>query len=321
VADDPKPAGAVVPLSVERNPFTVYMNSLNSPHSKRNMGGHLRRLKGMLGKPLEQCTPADVTSLYARLNAEPYTPNTKNIHLAAWRRYMKVADRMDLIPDRHVMLELEALKPFKGSRIPRGRQLSVGEIDALFAKCDLLEPLQARDAAMLILMRAGLRRAEVCDANCQDIRWNGDFIRVVGKGDKERIVPLPHGSRRYLLAWLVHRGMADGPLIALGNTWEEGWQTRLKRMDTSTVYYRLHKLWAKTGFAKSNRPTPHDFRRTLATELLDKCNNPRVAQQVLGHASVETTVRYDRGPSDRMRAAMDLIMVSEGKKGAPDAPK
>ena len=276
------------------------------------MAGCLRRLADIAGKRIEECAPEDLTRIRHELELRYGSPNSRNLHLAALRGYARVADRMGIISGA-TMKELAALKGWKGTRLAAGRALSEEELAAMLAHCPREETIGARDGAMLCLLRAGLRRQEVVDLDVADVSLDGDgALRVVGKGDKERLVPLPVGARRLLMLWLAHRGMEPGPLLV-----QVGHTTRTVLhgcLCTQTIADRIEALWKLAGRSDISKPTAHDFRRTLATELLDKGADAHAVQDLLGHSLLQTTMRYDRGADKRKAKAMKLVEMPASTK-------
>ncbi len=160
--------------------------------------------------------------------------------------------------------------------------LNVAEVEALFQAPDKTTEIGLRDHAILLVMYAsGLRVSEVCSLNLNSI--NDNMIRVKGKGNKERVVPIANTAivavDQYLL--IVRR---DGVGEALFVT-EKG-----KRIDRNFVWKRV-KVYAKTAGIVKNI-SPHTLRHSFATHLLENGADLRVIQEMLGHASIATTDRY-----------------------------
>jgi len=296
--------GELVSIPLEGNPLGTYLSTLDSNESRRTMATCVRNIQGILHHALYSMVPAEVGMVRNTLR-QTYRPATRNKHMSALRGYLRVAHRMGMVGDL-VMRELAEAKNFKSAQGLSGRMIQQAEIDAMISVCPQEEALGARDGALLAVLRAGLRRAEAVGLDLEDLSFADNRLRVLGKGEKERLVPLPLGARRLLLCWLVHRGTEAGPLLGRTDV-----LPRLERLSTQTVADRVAALWQRSGGALDATPTPHDFRRTLATELLDNAQNPKVAQEILGHAMLETTVRYDRGPEERKAKAMALVKVEQ----------
>jgi integrase len=166
-------------------------------------------------------------------------------------------------------------------------------------------PAGMRDAAILaMLIATGMRRAELCALRTSDVDLQSGKLRVIGKGDKERTVYLRNGALRYLRDWLAVRGDGAGPIFCrinkAGRIFPEG------ALSTTAMHKIITKRAAEAGLRDI---TPHDFRRTYAGELLDAGQDIATVAALLGHASVETTARYDRRGERAKEAAAACISV------------
>ena len=155
-----------------------------------------------------------------------------------------------------------------------------------------------RDLVIIMLMvYAGLRLVEVAHLNRGSVDLVSDQVRVIGKGDKERIVPLHPELHQALEDWLNHKdGEPDDPLF-------RGYcGTRLKRRAIGDV---ITKAGKQAGL--SRRVTPHVLRHTFATRLLRRGVNLRLIQELLGHASVATTQIYTEVVSEDLVGAVAAL--------------
>ena len=163
--------------------------------------------------------------------------------------------------------------------------LTIEEVDRLLAAPDLASAQGARDKAILeVLYASGLRVSELCGLNIHDV--DDVFVRVTGKGGKERLVPIATAAIKAVDNYLVHyRGEAredkDAPLFV---------SSRAKRIDRAAVWKRVKFYARKAGIAKDI--SPHTLRHSFATHLLENGADLRVIQEMLGHASIATTDRY-----------------------------
>jgi site-specific recombinase XerC len=202
----------------ERHPLVVYLASL-APGSRRTMRGALRTIALLVSPALDEMTApwtaldfAHTTAIRSKL-AERYAPSTANRMLAALRGVLKAAFKLGLIDADH-MTRACAIEPVRGTRLPKGRALSSGEMSALFTACDARTAKGARDAALLgILYGCGLRRAESVALDLADFDAENGGLLVNGKGDKQRKVFIANGARAALDAWLVDRGDHEGALF------------------------------------------------------------------------------------------------------------
>lgn len=238
---------------------------------------------------------ANLAARYAPSTANKVIYYTRGVLNAAWRLGQIGAD------DRARALDIE---PVKGQRLPAGRDIGAAEIAAMFATCDG-STVGIRDRAILTVLRHGLRRAEVAALDRDDIDLVAGVIRVLhGKGNKARAVPLHPEAVEVLRAWIAARGAGGGPLFV--NTAGDGKGKRAGGRLSDQVIYELVKRRAeRAGLERSI--TLHDWRRTLAGDLLDAGIDLPTVAGILGHSSIEVTARYDRRPDSVRRAAMARI--------------
>ena len=160
-----------------------------------------------------------------------------------------------------------------------------------------------RDRALLeLLYAAGLRISEATGLDREDLSLDGAFVRVVGKGDKERLVPVGDVALDWLARWI------DGPrarLLALGHaTVGRGGPLFLgdrgARLARQQAWAAVKRAAARAGLA--DRVSPHTLRHSFATHLLEGGADLRVVQELLGHASISTTQLYTHLTGERIRA-------------------
>ena len=309
VATGLPPVPAAEPLSPELNPAAHYLASLPSRDSRVSQASSLRVVARMFGHTLEampwHCLGPAHTARLRALLAERYAPATANRYLTAVRETLRAARRLGLLTPEALEGAI-GFKNVKGSRLAPGRELPQAEIRRLFAaaRSDTRRRRGSRAAAIVaLLFGAGLRVHEVARLELPGC-YDGERIRVVGKGNKEREVVLPAGARRAIDAWLEVRGRGPGPLI--DSLEEPG-----RRMSPEAVADALARLAKR---AKVENVHTHDGRRTVATYLLDVAGvKPQVVQGILGHASIEQTMRYRRGESRRAQEeAAELLPVPFG---------
>ncbi|MEX2185074.1 MAG: tyrosine-type recombinase/integrase, partial [Chloroflexota bacterium] len=159
-----------------------------------------------------------------------------------------------------------------------------------------------RDRALLeLLYAAGLRVSEAIGLDLEDVSTDGAFVRVIGKGDKERLVPIGEEALDALAGWLdgarvdlVARHhvqpVRGGPLF-LGD--------RGRRLARQQAWKMVQAAASATGLA--GRVSPHTLRHSFATHLLEGGADLRVVQELLGHASISTTQLYTHLTGERIR--------------------
>jgi len=323
------------PLPADRHPALVYLAQL-SPGSRRTMRTALNTIAELLGvAPVVQETSSSrgrrevETLLYCdwaslryphtlalrTLLAERYKPATANKMLAALRRVLLEARRLGLMsPDDYA--QAADIAAIKGSSLPPGRALSMGELSALMAACSAdATPAGPRDAALIALLsRGGLRRSEAVALDLADYLPDTGGITVrSGKGRKDRTTYLDGGSAAALADWLAVRGSAAGPLLCPVN---KAGSITIRRLTDQAVLGALQKR-ARQATVKGF--SPHDLRRTFISDLLDAGADIATVQRMAGHASPETTSRYDRrGEATKRRAASLLHLAYESRTGGAE---
>jgi integrase len=300
----------------EGNPVAAYLASLGSEVSRASMRSNLERVARMLEAPNAEAVPwhamkpAHVAALAARL-ADAHSPSTANVTLSALRGVFRAAWNLGLM-DRETLERLTRdangkTHRVRGNTAPTGRHLEAGELAALFraAAADPYATRGARDAALLaILDGGGLRRAEAVALDLADVDLDVEAVTIRrGKGRKARTVPLAAGAGAALSAWLAVRGDAPGPLFVAVN---KGGRLGADRLPVRGVARILDRLAAAANVAAF---TAHDFRRTVAGDLLDAGADIVTVQALLGHANPQTTARYDRRPAEARRKAARLRAV------------
>ncbi|MBO9569524.1 MULTISPECIES: tyrosine recombinase XerC [Cellulomonas] len=174
-------------------------------------------------------------------------------------------------------------------------------LDAARERAADADPVHLRDwAALELLYATGARVGELCGADVDDLDLGQLTLRVVGKGDKERVVPFGRPAARAVDAWLttgrprlVREG--SGPALLLGR--------RGGRADQRQLRAVVHELAAAVGV---DDVAPHALRHTAATHLLEGGSDLRTVQEILGHASLSTTQRYTHVSAERLRSAFQL---------------
>lgn len=192
--------------------------------------------------------------------------------------------------------QFERLRPRapSGSRLPRGRALDARQVLALRTAADA-SPLGLRDAATVALLYgAGLRRAEACALELEQLEQtpDGPQLRVHGKGGKERLVPLPPAVAAELRAWLDWRGEGPGPLLC--HAYERC------PLSPGQLARRVRDLARRAGLGEVR---PHDLRRSYVSALLEARADVLMVARLVGHASPATTARYDLRSAREARSA------------------
>jgi site-specific recombinase XerD len=198
-----------------------------------------------------------------------------------------------------------------------GRMMSQGEIKALVDAClsDTVTPKNKnehqtqerspaafRDLAILGMMYiGGLRRSEVADLNVEDIDLKLKETRIIGKGNKERMLFLDDGTITAIEQWLALRGNHEGALFY--RVLKNG-KIQVGRLSDQAIYNIVKKRQVEAGISEIS---PHDFRKTFISTILEETGDLRMAQALAGHSDPKTTANYDRRKQENMRKAANTL--------------
>ncbi len=301
------------PLPPDQHPAAVYLASLASEQSRRVMEQSLRivtslltgqdsRVANILAVNWGAIRYQHTAAIRARL-LEQYSPATANRTLSALRGVLKEAWRLEQMSAEDYQRASD-VRSISAETLPAGRELSQGEIVALVEVCkNDRSPAGARDAAVLgLLYTCGLRRAELVTLNLADFEADsGRLVIRVGKGRKQRAVFVQGGAARALTAWLAVRGSADGPLFmpVLKND-----RIVTRRLTSQAIYNLVKNRAIQAGVSDFS---PHDFRRTFVGDMLERGVDIATVANIAGHASVDTTRRYDRRPEEIKKKAARVL--------------
>jgi len=277
-----------------------------SPHTVRAYTGDLHSLFAHVERT-DGPAPAEITlrelrTWLANQHAAGADRSTLQRRAAAVRTFFAWAERTGRVPS----------DPARGLRSPKvDRRLPPTlEIDHARQVLDLLsaraeaseDPSERatalRDSAILeVLYSTGIRVSELCGLDLTDQDTERELLRVLGKGGKQRVVPLGGPARRCLDAWLAVRellsGPAAGPAIFVGD--------RGARIDPRVVRRIVHRALATVPEAPDLGP--HGLRHAMATHLLEGGADLRSVQELLGHSSLATTQLYTHVTTERLRKA------------------
>lgn len=175
--------------------------------------------------------------------------------------------------------------------------LSVAEVDAIESEIDLSLPEGQRNKAIIeVLFSCGLRVSELCTLKLSDLYLDEGFIRVNGKGSKQRLVPISDKAVKELRLYFIDRNTID---IKPGYENFVFISKRKKNISRIMVFHFLKELVEKAGIHKT--VSPHTLRHSFATSLLEGGANLRAIQAMLGHESIGTTEIYLHTDTTRLR--------------------
>ena len=203
--------------------------------------------------------------------------------------FLLISDRIESSPAEFV------LTPKFGRHLPD--VLTTGEIDRIIAAVDGTTPKEIRDAAMLeVLYSCGLRVSELTSLRIRDLFFGEGYIRVTGKGDKQRLVPISSTARERIHRYLeVRRSARAGETLFLNN--------RGSSLTRVMIFTILREAARRAGIEK--KISPHTFRHSFATHLLEGGASIRQVQELLGHESILTTEIYTHLDDSHLRQTVE----------------
>lgn len=204
--------------------------------------------------------------------------------------------------------------PKLGTHLPE--VLTVEEIDRLEAAIDLSRREGHRNLAIIeVLYSCGLRVSELCDLKLSNLYLDEGFLRVMGKGSKERLVPIGSKAVRDLQNYFYDRNLWDIPPEYADYVFITV-RRRIKNIGRIMVFHLVKDLAARAGIKKVI--SPHTLRHSFATHLLEGGANLRAIQEMLGHESIATTEIYTH--IDRTRLRQEIIDHHPRNIGKHSAP-
>ena len=270
--------------------------------SPATLGGRRRDLEAFLAwcgsvrlGSLARIDTQTIRSYAARLRREGREPATLNRHLSSLRTWFSYCVEQGWIAYNPAA---EVSAPRKPRRLPKtlSREQAIKAVEAPAAEDSVLA---ARDHAILeLLYSSGLRRAELLGLREQDFAEDLGEVRVTGKGNKQRLVPVGGPAREALRRWIHLRSQlahADEPALFVG--------ARGKRLSAGVLARCLHDWATRAGL--DARLHPHRLRHSFATHLLEESADLRAVQELLGHARLSTTQIYTHVDFQRLARAYD----------------
>ena len=222
--------------------------------------------------------------------------------LKAFYRYLLMEEQIEKDPT--ALLE----GPRLGRKLPE--VLSMDEIDNMQAKIDLSKPEGRRNKAMLeVLYSCGLRVSELVGLQISNIFRTEGFIRIIGKGDKERLVPVSQSALKEIDLYLPDRNS----LVIQSGSEDILFLNRRGRMLTRVMVFTIIKALAQAAGIKKT-VSPHTFRHSFATHLVEGGADLRAVQEMLGHESIITTEIYTHLDREYLREAIISFHPRSGKR-------
>ncbi|MEO6461957.1 MAG: tyrosine-type recombinase/integrase [Candidatus Eisenbacteria bacterium] len=269
----------------------------------------VRLLDGLAARPggevaPERFTPLALAGVLADLARGGLAASSQARAVAAWRTFSRFASQAGVCEDAARDLPL----PRKPRRLPR--TLAQGPLGAALTSLPVGTAVERRDRALLeLLYGSGLRLAEAVGLDLSAVDWGQRTLRVIGKGDRERIVPLSQHAKVALLAMLRDRQGKPRPRSRAGAGAAPAGDEPLflgpagRRLSPRTVQRAVAA--ALGTIASTTGVSPHALRHSFASHLLDAGAELRAIQELLGHASLASTQVYTQVNARRLRRAYE----------------
>ena len=244
------------------------------------------------GSTLPGACAADLGAYLAEFSRRSKPASQRRL-LAAWRRYYRhLLARSVITEDPTLLLD----PPLPTQRFPR--TLSEAQVEALLEAPDTGTPQGLRDRCMLeVLYAAGLRVSELVSLRTFEVGLNEGLVRIIGKGNKERLVPLG----QIAADWIVRYMREARPALLGGKSCDSVFITRLGSGMTRQMFWRIIKQHALAAGIAPERISTHTLRHAFATHLLNHGADLRVVQLLLGHADISTTQVYTHVARERLK--------------------
>jgi integrase/recombinase XerD len=252
----------------------------------------LRRWLAERDVSLIYATRSDLLAFIAWRAEQGAKPRSTARQLSSFRRFYRFLLRESVIKeDPTIKIDM----PRIGRSLPQ--LLTEAEVEALLAAPDVSDPLGHRDRTMLeVLYATGLRVSELINLKQSEVNLNQGVARIIGKGDRERLIPLGEESQNWLREFIA------GPRteILLERQTDYLFPTRRGDSMTRQAFWHIIKRYSKLAEIGS-KMSPHTLRHAFATHLLNNGADLRVVQMLLGHSDLSTTQIYTHVARARMK--------------------
>ena len=289
---------------------------LEKASSDNTLDAYMRDLDKFLrfakdeGKSIEDVALEDLHNFSALMCDIGISPRSLSRILSGVRsfyHFLVLSDIIDVNPTE--LLEF----PKKSKHLPD--VLTVEEIDAIEAMIDLSDPEGHRNKAIIETMfSCGLRVSEVISLKISNLFLDDEFIKVEGKGSKQRLVPISAKAVRELNMYFIDRNTLSVPMEYEDYVFIS--RRRKKPLTRVMVFLMIKELVAKAGIKKT--VSPHTFRHSFATSLLEGGANLRAIQAMLGHESIATTQIYTHIDTTHLREEILVHHPRNNKKVCDD---
>lgn len=260
----------------------------------------IRKLEDFIGKSksLKEVTLEDLHAFLKHLYTERIDPRSQSRIISGIKSFYKFLLFEEIIPQDPTLL-LEA--PKTGQYLPT--VLSIPEVENIISAVDLSLPEGHRNKAILeVMYGCGLRVSEVVSLKISQLFFKEGFIRIIGKGDKERLVPVGDPAINAIHFYMSHsrlqlkiqKGFEDHLFL----------NRRGRKLSREMIFHIVKELAEKTGIEKNI--SPHTFRHSFATHLIEGGASLRAVQEMLGHESITTTEIYTHLDKEYIKSIIAL---------------
>lgn len=252
----------------------------------------LSRWLGERGIPMVKTGRADLQDFIAWRVEAGARPRSTARQLSSFRRFFRYLVRENVITEDPTA---QIAMPKIGRSLPKS--LTEEEVDALLGAPVVSDPLGNRDRTMLeVLYATGLRVSELVNLRYSQVNLNQGVIRIIGKGNRERLIPLGEEAVR----WLNEFARAARGEILLERQTDYLFPTRRGDRMTRQAFWHIIKRYARKAGVDRDL-SPHTLRHAFATHLLNHGADLRVVQMLLGHSDLSTTQIYTHVARERMK--------------------
>lgn len=299
MADDREGAPPPLPLLVEDFLIHLAVEKGRSPNTVSAYRRDLRRFAADCGPDLLHVGPDDIRSHLEGLAGAGLSRPSRNRALASIRGLYRFLAADDVVP-------VDPTADIDAAKLPRGlpRALTEPEIERLLDRIDGSDPRGRRDRAIVeLLYGTGMRVSELVALSLDDLDRDAALIRVTGKGDRQRLVPVGRLAAEALDAWLSPSGRTALVPPQWSNRHDQMavfLNARGGRLSRQGAWGVVRRYATQAGLA--DRLSPHVLRHSCATHMLDHGADLRTVQELLGHASLTTTQLYTKVSTDHLQS-------------------
>jgi len=256
-----------------------------SPRTIRQYTLDIRRFLRWVKKPPEGVSPEDVSEYLSQLANSGLSPRTLQRRIASLRTFYRFLERRGLVEENPVKVD----RPRVGRRLPT--VLTRAEVERLLRAVET----ERERVIVRLLYFTGMRVSELCSLTWDRVDLSEGVIRVLGKGNKERMVLVDPETAEVLRRWR-ERSRGD----------------RVVPLSPRTVQRIVRRVARRAGINK--RVTPHVLRHSMATHLLEAGADIRAIQELLGHASLSTTQVYTHVSAEHLRREYEKLLRRHPKE-------